>query len=176
MTAVKRIENILIGLLTLAAAAAIVVQPDEGYAVVVFILGLSLLVLGIRTLIYFFVLAVHMVGGRIILYEGIILTDLGLFSSSLATLPKIYVMIYLVMYNLFEGVINVMSAIESKKQRAPWKIKMAEGFMNIFFAVICIALGGTVSIMVEIYAAGLVINALARIIKAFRRTAIIYIQ
>lgn len=176
MTAVKRIENILTGLLMLAAALVIVADPDEGYALVVLFLGLSLLAIGIRSLIYYFTLAIHMVGGKIILYGGIIITDLGLFSSSLVTLPKAYVMIYLVLYNLLEGGINVLSAVESKKQKAPWRKKMGEGLLNIFFAAICIAHGDSVSVMVEIYAAGLVFNALSRIIKSFRRTAIVYIQ
>ncbi|MCQ2401630.1 MAG: hypothetical protein MJ059_06880 [Lachnospiraceae bacterium] len=176
MTTVKRIENILIGLLMIFAAVAIIIRPDEGYAFVVGILGLSLLVIGIKTLVYYFAMAIHMVGGKMILYEGIILTDLGLFSSSLATLPKAYVMIYLVLYNLIEGGINVMSAMESKKQGAPWKKKMGEGLLNIAFAILCIAMGGSVNIMVEVYAAGMIISAISRIAKAFRKTAIVYIQ
>ena len=70
-----------------------------------------------------------------------------------------------------------MRAMEAKRlQAASWKMSLIHGIVNVVMAGLCLAFIGTVEVAVEIYAAGLVYSGIIRIIQAFRKTTVVYIQ
>ena len=175
MTLIKRFQKIFTGLLLLAAAYILVSERQYGYLLVVAVLAISLLVYGLKTLFYYFTMAIHMVDGRIILYESIILLDLGLFSVGLSTLPKTVVIIYLVVYYLFFGGIQIYNALCAKKIQAPYIGKLIHGIISSAIAVICVIFYKDEAIVTYVFAFGLCCSAAANIISAFKKHAAEYI-
>ena len=176
MSKLQKIENVLSALLLFCCAAVMIAHPDKGFYLAACILSVTLILNGLRTLIYYFTMAVHSVGGKIQLYKGIILMDLGLFVLMLDDVPHIYVVLYLVGYNLIAGAIGILRSFESKKNGGRWKLKLSEGIFYILIAVLCLIFNSSVRMMVYIYSAGLIYSACVRMADAFRKTAIVYIQ
>ncbi len=177
MTKASRIGNILIGLIMLALGAFMALDPQDGYPVIILILGLTLLFSGLRSLIYYFTMAKHMVGGRSVLYRAVIVLDIGLFTLSLTKIPLIFIVLYLAAMHGFAGIVDILSAREAKKLRAgSWKLNFSHGVINVIMAVLCLIFLGTEAVAAEIYALGLMYSGLIRIIQALRRTAVVYIQ
>ena len=121
-----------------------------------------------------------MVGGQAILYRGVMILDLGIFTLTIADNPTVFVIIYLLLIHLFSGVIDILRALEEKGVQAPsWRFKFGSGVVNIVLALLAFIAGTVMKSMetlVYIYCLGLFYSASARIISAFRRTAIVYIQ
>ena len=73
-----------------------------------------------------------------------------------------------------------MGALDARKMESPqWKIKLLTGAGDLLIVALCIFFGlvkGSVESVVYIFAAGLLYSGLMRIITAFRRSAIVYIQ
>lgn len=158
-------------------AAVMINLPEFGYGLVMLLLSVSLLLYGARYLVYYFTMARFMVGGKASLYLGIILFDLGMFSMTLTTIPKTYVIMYLAGANLIAGGIDILSAVDAKKTGSPsWRMKLAGGVVCVAAAVTCVLCGDNQKMMVYIYCFGLVNSAVFKIISAFRKTAIVYIQ
>ena len=176
MSKLQRIENVLIGLVMILCAWLMIAQTELGYLLIIVILGVSLAVTGIRYLIYFFSMARHMVGGRLMLYIGIFALDYGIFSLSLQNIPRIYVLLYLVGLNLVSGGIEILGAVDSRRQGGSWRLKFANGAVSVAIAVLCIFFRNSDTVMVWMYCIGLVYSAVCRIITALRRTAVVYIQ
>ncbi len=176
MTRGRRINNILSGILMLAAAAVMMLAPDFGFKLIALILSVTLLFTGVRGLWYYFTMARYMVGGRIMLYRGVILFDLGVFTWALSDFPKSYIIIYLVAYHAFAGIVDILYARQSKQQGASWKLRTSHGAVNIMVAISCLAFAGFPDVLVYVYSAGLAYSALVQIATAFRRSAIVYIQ
>lgn len=177
MSRFNRVKNIIIGLLMLAFALVLALVTDDGYLIVTWTLSGMLILYGLNKLVYFVMMARHMVGGRIILYEGVIITDLGVFMLTLASIPKMYVMLYLLVVHAFNGVIDLLRAFEAKRVGAPsWKVKFALGAFNIAVAITCVVFIRSTQIAVYIFAAGLVPPALIRISSAFRGRSVIRID
>ena len=80
MTLIRRIHNLMLGLLQIALAVLLVTEPELGYPVIILILSLTLIGTGLHDALYYVSMAKNMVGGKIILYQGVILFDLGLFT------------------------------------------------------------------------------------------------
>lgn len=177
MSSGQRIKNVLVGVLTFLSGVILVASPDEGLIIATAALCISLFAYGIKSLIFYFSMARHMVGGRIILYLGIIILDLGMFVLTLKDIPRIYVVLYLLVIYAFSGVIDVLRSLEAKKCQAPsWKLFLVSGVINVAVAVLCIVFIGHGDVIVYIYSAGLIYSAAVRIFSAFRKTAIVYIQ
>lgn len=177
MNGAKRITGVIIGALMFLLGVLLIADPDGGLAVAALILSISLLVYAIRMLIYYFSMARHMVGGRTILYIGVIVLDLSIFFVTLSDIPRIYIVLYLAAIHAFAGAIDVLRAFEAMRYKAPsWKFSMITGAVNIIVAVLCIVFLGSERMIVYIYAAGLIWSAITRVIDAFRKTAIVYIQ
>ena len=173
----QRIKNVLIGVFIIIGGIILMAFPDNGLIIVASILCLSLFIYGIRSLVYYFSMARHMVGGRIILYLGIIILDLGMFALMLTNIPRFYIVLYLLVIYAFSGVIDVLRSLEAKKYQAPsWKFFLASGLVNIVVAVLCIVFIKRGDMIVYFYGAGLIYSAVVRIISALRKTAIVYIQ
>ena len=177
MTKARRVGNILIGLIMLALGFLMALDPQEVYPVIILILGLTLLFSGLQSLVFFFTMAKHMVGGRAVLYRAVIVIDIGLFTLSLTKIPLLFVVLYLAAMHGFAGFVEIMSAREAKKLRAgSWKLNFSHGVINVIMAVLCLIFLGTEAVAAEIYALGLMYSGLIRIIQALRRTAVVYIQ
>ena len=82
MTKMQRVKQVLSALLMMGCCFILIKEPELGYAIVAMILSVSLLLYAIRCLIYYFTMARHMVGGRSVLYTGIILLDLAVFTMA----------------------------------------------------------------------------------------------
>ncbi len=180
MTILQKTRNILTALIMLAFCALLIYLPEDGSGLVLMILSFSLVIYGIRTLNYYFSMARHMVEGRGILYLGIIILDLGIFSVTVADNSDFFVIVYLLTIYLFGGIVDILRAFEAKNLSASsWKFKLSSGIVNIIIALIALISSTffkSPRVLVYIYCAGLVYSAIARIITVFRKSAIVYIQ
>ena len=172
MSGGQRIKNVLIGILIILGAVILIAFPEEGIIITASILSLSLFVYGIKTLIYYITMTRHMVGGRIMLYLAVVVLDLGMFTMMLTNIPKMYIALYLVVVYAFSGAIDILRALEAKKYQAPsWRFSLISGIISVVIAIL-----GSTNMIVYLYSAGLIYSAIARIVTAFRKTAIVYIQ
>lgn len=177
MSGGQRIKNVLIGVLIILGAVILIAFPEEGIIITASILSLSLFVYGIKTLIYYITMTRHMVGGRIMLYLAVVVLDLGMFTMMLTNIPKMYIALYLVVVYAFSGAIDILRALEAKKYQAPsWRFSLISGIISVVIAILCIVFIGSTNMIVYLYSAGLIYSAIVRIITAFRKTAIVYIQ
>ena len=151
-------------------------SPNSAYKVAVFILSISLLFYSIRQLTYYIRMARQMVGGRAILYRAIITFDLAVFTRSLTDVPAVYVMLYLIILHLITGGIGIMGALEAKSEGGHWKLSLARSMVDVLIAVLCMIFIRSIAIATVIYGIGLIYTGVMRIIGAFRRNAIVFIQ
>lgn len=178
MTKFRRATIFMLSAAMIVTAIVFMVSPKESYPVVTLILSFMLVAFGIRQIVYFIVMARHMVGGRLILYIGLILLDLGLFTASLSVIPLPYVMMYLLGGYAFAGAIDLLRAKEAKRLGSPsWKFILFKGVVNITIAAVCLVLVFVRSTIAAVYifSAGVIYSSLVRIIAAMRKTAVVYI-
>lgn len=161
----------------LLVAVILAVSPEEALEAVIGLIGLSLLVSGLRLIIYFITMAKNMVGGRLILYKAIILTDLGIFTGLMASVPPVYALFYLYAGIAFSGVMDIMKAFEEKKYSlSGWRLRLYFGVLKILIIVPGLLLSESFHAMVYIYCAGIVHSAAERISTAFRNDEVVYID
>ena len=124
-------------------------------------------------------MTIGVVGGKNVLYRGMIYLDLGILAGSLFDHPITYTVVYIALLHVFSGAVDILRANESRKIGAHWRLKMAYGVTGVLLAV-AVVISGVVYksplITTYIYGAGLIYSALLRIAGAFRRTEIVYIQ
>ena len=177
MTKLQRARELLGGLLMLAAGVLVICRPATGIRLIMLIIIVTMILKGLGSLSFYITMARHMVGGKLQLYKGIILLDIGMFFMTLDDVPIIYLMLYLLAANLISGVIEILGAREARQLEAgSWKMKMAIGAADVLFGLASIFCLGRPNLLVYIYATGLVYSAVLRIVSALRRSAIIYIQ
>ena len=174
---IRNIKDILIGVL-MAAVSIMLLFSNTGfeYMVVALILAVALIVRGIRCLIFYFTMAKHMVGGKKQLYRGILLLDIGGFTSSLYIMHPGYLMFYLVIIYTFNGVIDIARAIEAKKYQASWRLKLVSGIINMAIGMVCFNFLQQIDLAVLFFSLWILYSAVMRIVFAFRKKAIVYIQ
>ncbi len=178
MSRVQQIREVLLALLTMACAGLLVMYPHVGYAIVVAILCISLIVSGIGRIRYYLTMARYMVGGKSVMYTGIIQCDLGMLTMGVSAIPRQYVMLYLFAIHFFAGLVGVLRAREARSLEASssWKPALANAVFNVLIAVTCIVFIGSERTAVYIYSAGLAISAFNRVATALRHTEVVYIQ
>ena len=178
MNGFQRIKGVLFGLATLIVAILFILFPsDEMYMAIVSILSLGLAIAGIKDIIFYFRMARHMIGGKMILIQGVIILDFALITGSLATVPKIFILLYLIGIHAFSGVVEVLRAMEAKRTvEGPWKLKFSHGIVNFILAVACLIFIRRSNTALMIYSLGLIYSAIVRIFSAFRRTSFILIE
>ena len=177
MTKLQRARELLGGLLMLATGALVVYRPASGILLMILIIIVTTILKGLGSLTYYITMARHMVGGKLQLYKGIILLDIGMFFMTLDDVPIIYLMLYLLVANLISGVIEILGAREARQMEAgSWKMKTAIGAADVLFGLASIFCLGRPNLLVYIYATGLAYSAVLRIVSAIRRSAIVYIQ
>ena len=178
MSGFQRVRKVLFGLCMIAVALFLIYFPsDEAYMVIVAILSVGLAIAGIKDIIFYFTMARHMIGGKMILIQGVIILDFALITGSLANVPKIYILLYLIGIHAFSGVVEVLRAMESKKAvEGPWKLKFTHGLVNFALAVACLIFIRHSNTALVIYSIGLIYSAIVRIFSAFQRTSFILIE
>ena len=116
MTLIQRITRVLIGLVMLAVSAIFLAVPgNDAYTIVIFVLATGLTVKGVKDIVFYFTMARHMVGGKIILFQGVVILDFALFTASLSDVPKIYVLMYLLAIHAFSGIVEILRAMEARR-------------------------------------------------------------
>lgn len=161
----------------IAAIILIVVPFDEKYLIVIYALAFGLAIKGAKDIAFYFTMAKHMVGGKMILIQGVIILDFALLTLSLASVPKIYMLLYLVGIKAFTGVVETLRALESRRTvEGPWKLKLLHGTVDFALALLCVCYVNDIDVAIVIYGIGLIYSGLLRIIDAFRRTAFIVIE
>ena len=178
MSGFQRIKAVLFGVAMLAVAILFIFFPsDEAYMIIVAILSLGMAIAGIKDIIFYFTMARHMIGGKMILIQGVIILDFALITASLSNVPKIYILLYLIGIHAFSGVVEVLRAMESKRTvEGPWKMKFTHGLVNFALAVACLIFLRKTNTALMIYSLGLIYSAIVRIFSAFRRTSFILIE
>lgn len=181
MTLLQRIQSCIIGVLLIIGAVVLVLLPQEAYGVIPVLIGLTLVVYGIKLLVYYITMARYMVGGKAIMYQSIIIMDVALFTSSISLMNnRLVIFAYLLAIYAFGGVVDILRSLEAKNAgSSEWKHKLAAGIGNIAILIALILIGfivGRTDVFVYSYAFSLLYSAIMRIIGAFKKTAIIYIQ
>lgn len=104
MTVYQRIRKILFSLIMFAVALFFFINPsDDAYRIVVGILSIGLAIAGIKDIVFYFRMARHMVGGKMILIQGVIILDFAIITGSFTNVPKIYILLYLIGIHAFSG-------------------------------------------------------------------------
>ena len=170
----QRINNILTGLLFVLVALILLVDTqEEDYQVVLFVISVVLLVKGIKMLGYYFSMARSMVGGQMILYEGIILTDLGAFLTLFAQMPRFYALLLIAAVSAFNGIISVMRAMEKKRiGTAHWRLKLSQGIVDIASAAVFLIFNYSGEMIAEVFAVNIMYGGFVHFANAFRRNRI----
>ncbi len=180
MSKFTRVKNILTGLISILLGLMLFFIPEEaadaGFYVVVLILSLGLLISGIKEIIFYFSMAIHMVGGKRSLYRGVIILEVAFFTMSLYEIPRIFILLYLIGVHAFSGGVEIMRAMEAKKNDSSYILKLIQGIMDILLAACCLVFIKNGNIATYIYAAGLINSSIMKIIGSFKKTAVVYIQ
>lgn len=177
MTKWQRIKSVFGSLVALAFIPLLIEDPDFGCAAIVLVLGVAAALAGLRMVIYYASMARHMVGGKIILYIGVIAFDFGLFTFGFADVPRQYIMVYLMLGHLFYGLVEILRAMEIRKRKlGSWRFKLLIGLGNLAIGVLCLAKINSSKMTVYIYCLGLLWSALGRMVSAFRPTSVVYVE
>lgn len=177
MTKWQRIKSVFGSLVALAFVPLLMVDPDIGCMAIILVLSIAAALAGLRMVIYYASMARHMVGGRIILYIGVILLDFGLFSFGVADVPRQYIMLYLMLGHLFYGLVEVLRAMEIRKRKlGSWRFKLLIGLGNLTLSILCLAQINSSKMTVYIYCLGVLWSALGRIVSAFRPASVVYVE
>ena len=180
MTKFRRVLNFFTALVMMLAGLVLcVMNAQDGIKFVLFFTQVAMTVRGLQSIVYYFSMAKHMVGGKRVLYRGMIFLDLGMLAGDLFDHPGVYTLIYIAALHIFSGVVSILRANESRVIGGAWKLKMAYGATNVLLAVAVIVFGvvyGQLRVAVWVYGAGLIYSAILRIASSFRRTEIVYIQ
>ena len=114
-----------------------------------------------------------------IFFIGIILFDFGVFTMTLNDEPLAIVVIYLIAFYAFAGLVDILRAFEAKKQGSPWKTKLLLGIIEVAVAGLALFFGLVLRSpddVVLVYGCGVIVSGIMRIANSFRRTAVVYIQ
>lgn len=177
MTRWQRIKSVFGSLVVIGFAPLLILDPDIGCMVIVVVLGAAAALAGLRMVVYYASMARHMVGGKIILYIGVILIDFGLFTFGFADVPKQYIMLYLMLAHLFYGLVGILRAMEIwGKKLGSWRFKLLIGLGNLALGGLCLAQISSSKMTVYIYSLGLLWSALGRMVSAFRPASVVYVE
>ena len=153
------------------------IEPPDALTIILIFLAFGLAIKAIREIIYYFSMARHMVGGKMILFQGVVVLDFALFTASLANIPKAYGLLYLVGIHAFSGVVEILRAMEARRTvEGPWKLKFVHGVIDFLLAALCLIFIRDIGVAVAVYCVGLVYSAIVRIIIALRKTAFVLIE
>ena len=177
MTRIQKIRSFLGGIILIVVSTLMAVSPEGELRTVALFLSLTLTLRGIWYFVYYLSMARHMVGGKGILFYSVILFDFGMFTLALSDIPRIYLALYLLFINGLSAALEIVRGIEAMRMKSPsWKLSTSQGILNLLLAVFCIVFIRSERILVYIFCFGLFYTGLIKVVSAFRRTAIVYIQ
>ncbi len=177
MSAFLRIGNFITGILMVLVSLMILLFPEDGHLILIACISIALLAAGLHSLFFYVTMARHMVGGRAILYFGLFLFDLGVFTCTLYDIPQAMIMLYLSAIHGFSGVMSILRSRESRRMHASsWKLPLLSGISNIAIACICAIFIRSINTAVLIYGFGLAYSGILRILSAFQRTRTVFIS
>ena len=177
MTKYQRVENFIVGMIMLISGAVMLFFPEEGFYCIAVILGVSLVLKGVQSLVYYFTMARFMVGGKAILFNGVMILDFGIFTFSMVDEPKVYILAYLIAFHGFSAVVNLLKGVREKSTRTgSWKIDLFQGTGNLLIILVCFLFRQSTEILVYLYCGGLFYSAALRILCAVRKNDIVFIQ
>ena len=177
MNKIQKISSIIKGIVYIIVSVYMLINPEDGYLLMLGIIALWLTLYGAKILVYFFTMAQFMVGGKKLLFKGLIFFDFGIFTTSLTMVPRIYVLLYLALLHAFSGLVKILRALEALRYGAKsWKLKMGHGLLNIFITASCFYFYKNANAVVIIYSMGLIYSAILSVISALRKTTMVYIQ
>ena len=83
MTAIsKTLAGVFVGVLMLMFAVLLIVNPsDDIYMLLIVVLTLRLAISGIKDIIFYFTMARHIVDGKMILVQGVIVLDFAILTG-----------------------------------------------------------------------------------------------
>ena len=178
MTSFQRVKKFLAGLGMLLCSVILIFEPVNGYYLIAVFLSVSFLMLGIKFLVYYVTMARNMVGGKSILYQALILIDLGVFTVTAMTIPKFFLICHLLISYAFSGLVDLLKAIEDRKLHATsWRMSFVRGLGNLLTAAAAFTclLNDSTELVTYIYCVGLAYSATMQMAYACRKTAIVYI-
>ena len=179
MTKTKRITNILKGLFILLLTLALFVDPEDGPGIATLIVGFGLALKGLGEIIYYFHMARFMVGGKYMLYRGIIILDVGLIATSMADEKGVLIILCVAIINAATGIIAILRARETIGAGSPkWKYYVSYGVVSIilvFLVILSIIFQSEPVIAVYVYAFHLAHVGFQKFSSALKKTAIVYI-
>lgn len=176
MTNVQRLGNFLLSLFMIVCGVALLTDPQNGIYVVELVLAAAFFLYGVRKLVYYLTTARHMVGGLSILFIGVIAIDVSVFALTVVEDPRFSLVLFLVCFNLYTGILSIARGIESRLFESGWKLNVLHGLINLVLAVLSIVFVGSDQILVAIFCIVLFYNAITRLVSVFKPTEIIYIQ
>jgi uncharacterized membrane protein HdeD (DUF308 family) len=175
----QRIRSFFLGLGMLLGALCFLLLPDIGYHVAAYIIIFSLLSTGVRMLFFYHTMARHMVGGKAMLFLGILILDFGVFALSMVNNPMIFIVVYLLFFHSFSGLVHILRSREAKTFSAgSWITNLLAGIVNLAASVAAIVFAvflHSIEALAFLYCAGMLYSAVVRISSAFRNTSIVYI-
>ena len=172
----QRIKEIMQALLMIAVAVSLFQDQVDGILIILAVLSVVYTLRGIGTLIYYFTMARFMVGGRSLLYTGMIMLDFGMLTGTLTDVPHHIILLYLASVHAFSGFVKIMRSRETGRFGGSWKIKMFHGILDIAAALACIVFIKRYEAAIIIYASGMIYSGILHFISAFRKTKFVYIQ
>ena len=180
MTRFGRIFSVIAALITIPFCVLLFyMDAIHGLKLILLVIQTTMSLRGLQTIVYYLSIGRHMVGGQNVLYRGMVFLDLGILAVIIFEHPAVYTLIYIALLHTFSGLISVLRANESRKIGAQWKLKMAYGITYILLAaavVICGVAFNQLRVAVWVYSIGLIYSSILRVITAFRKTEIVYIQ
>lgn len=176
MSRIRKIYNVVTGIVMLLLSLLLILDGENSIELIAGILVLSLLVRGIRLILYYFLSARHMIGGLWVLIAAIFLLELSMFTSTMDDYPRLYVILYLLCYHAFSGFVNLMRGLEARRYQSPeWKPNVIHGAFDFLIAMACLVFLRSSAMLAAAYGITLAWSALLRIASAFRRSEVIYI-
>ncbi len=175
MTKFTRFKNLIIALIMIAFAAILLSQPKYGPLLIVLVTGIGMILSGVHSLVFYCTMAVHMVGGKKTFYRSILTMDLGVFLLVCYNASEQLILLYLMGITAVSGGIDLIRALEFKKEGAPWKHRLISGLISIGIMVAGMIFMDNPVTMVYIFSLWLFYGAASRIVSVFRKTAVIYI-
>ena len=176
MTKLQRFGNLLLGLLMIACGVVLLLDPHNGLQYVAVVLGLGLVLYGVRKLWYYIRMARHMTGGLSVLFIAIIALDVGLYAIAVIDNLKLALALYVISYCILTGVLSIARGVESKLFGSPWLMRVVEGLISLVIAGLCIAFIRSDEVIIFVLCLGLFYSAGERLVSVFKPTEIIYIQ
>ncbi|WP_022765530.1 DUF308 domain-containing protein [Butyrivibrio sp. XPD2006] len=177
MTKLQKLRTAAFGIIMVITSVILARYPRDAYKYIIVFMATGLFISGVETLIYYFTMAKYMVGGKLILYRGVVLFDFALVTGALADVPRIYVLIYLAVIHLFSGLVEILRSNEARDNGGKsWRLKLFHGLVDVVVAIGCIVFARRTNTAVYMYCFGIFYSGIIRIIQSFRKTTFVYIR